>query len=106
MGFWPKQKSTLEKVSLKASVSVYKFILHVHIEASMAVHEILLQHLKVCGHGQAHNRAWLLLAPTCNVLLFLKLRICNTFCNENKHFLYPELLQKQDTQNPTSKCTE
>lgn len=51
MGFRPKHKSPLEKVSLKASVSVYKFTLHVHLEASMAVHEVVLQHLKVCGHA-------------------------------------------------------
>lgn len=51
MAFCPKHKSPLEKVSLKASVSVYKFTLHVHLEASMAVHEVVLQHLKVCGHA-------------------------------------------------------
>ncbi|KAK4830233.1 hypothetical protein QYF61_009300 [Mycteria americana] len=35
-GLWPKDKSTLEKV---------------HLEASVAVHEVMLEHLKVCGHG-------------------------------------------------------
>ena len=34
-GLWPKDKSTLEKA---------------HLEASVAVHEIMLEYLKVCGH--------------------------------------------------------
>lgn len=89
VGFWAKYKSPLEKVPLKTSVSVYKFILHVYLETSMAVHEMVLQHLKVCGHG---FRACILLTQMCSVLLFLQLKICNMFCNENKHFLYPEVL--------------
>lgn len=35
-GIWPKDKTTLEKV---------------HFEASVAVLEVILEHLKVCGHA-------------------------------------------------------
>ncbi|KAK4807087.1 hypothetical protein QYF61_018428 [Mycteria americana] len=52
MGLWPKDKSTLEKVHLEASVAVDKSMLQqVHLEASVAVHEATLEHLKVCGRG-------------------------------------------------------
>ena len=52
-GLWPKDKSTLEKVHLEASVAVDKSMLQqVHLEASsVAVHEVMLEHLKACGHG-------------------------------------------------------
>ena len=51
-GLWPKDKSTLERVHLEASVAVDKSVLQqVHLEASVAVHELMLEHLKACGHG-------------------------------------------------------
>ena len=51
-------KSMLEKVHLEAPVAVDKLVLQqVHLEASVAVHEFILEHLKACGHGQAHDRA-------------------------------------------------
>ena len=49
---WPKDKSTLEKVHLGASVAVDKSMLQqVHLEASVAVQEVMLEHLKACGRG-------------------------------------------------------
>ncbi|KAK4816015.1 hypothetical protein QYF61_011005, partial [Mycteria americana] len=58
-GLWPKDKSTLEKVQLKASVVVDKSMLQqVHLEASVAVHEVILEHTeqvhtwKDCCHGK------------------------------------------------------
>ena len=51
-GLWPKDKSTLEKEHLEASVSVDQSMMQqVHLEASVAVHEVMLEHLKACGHG-------------------------------------------------------
>ena len=36
----------------EASVAVDKSMLQqVHLEASLAVHEVMLEHLKACGHG-------------------------------------------------------
>ena len=49
---WPKDKSTLEKVHLEASVAVGQSTLEkVHLEASVAVHEVTPEHLKACGRG-------------------------------------------------------
>ena len=49
-GLWPKDKSTLEKVRLEASVGK-SMLQQVHLEASVAVHEVMVEHLKTCGHG-------------------------------------------------------
>ncbi|KAK4830240.1 hypothetical protein QYF61_009307 [Mycteria americana] len=55
-GLWPKDKSTLEKVHLEASVAVDKSILQrVHLEASVAVHEVTLEHLKVAWPRRLHT---------------------------------------------------
>ena len=41
----------MAKVHLKVSVAVDKAVLQqVHLEASVAVHEVMPEHLKVCGH--------------------------------------------------------
>lgn len=57
-GLWPQDKFTLENVYLAASVAVDKSMLQwVHLEVSVAVHEVMPEHLKVCGCGQAHDGA-------------------------------------------------
>ena len=50
---WPKNISILEKVlHIEVSVAVDKLVLQqVHLEASVAVHEVMPEHLKVCGNG-------------------------------------------------------
>ena len=49
---WPKDKSTLEKVHLEASVAVDKSMWQqVHLVASVAANEVMLKQLKVCGYG-------------------------------------------------------
>ena len=49
---WPKDKPTLEKVHLKASVAEDKLMLQqVDLEASVTVREVVVEHLKASGHG-------------------------------------------------------
>lgn len=42
----------LEKVHLKVFVAVDRSVLQQeHLEALVAMHEVMLEHLKTCGHG-------------------------------------------------------
>lgn len=55
---WPKDKSMPEKHRHEASVAVDESVVQeVHSEASVAVHDVMLEHLKVCGQGWAPDRA-------------------------------------------------
>ena len=40
----------LEKVHLQACVGK-SMLQQIHLEESVAVHEVMLEHLKACGHG-------------------------------------------------------
>lgn len=48
---WAMDKSTPEQVHLKASVAMVMAVLRqIHLEPSVAVHEVMKEHLEVCGH--------------------------------------------------------
>lgn len=44
--------SMLKKKCLRISAAMDKSVLHqVHLETSVALHEVMLEHLKECGHA-------------------------------------------------------